>query len=234
MIPSNPSPSPMQASKWLQIQALVESEELNLLFREIENVKIYLVGNVTGAGEGQISQRAFLEKYATYISLLREGMIPNAADFRPFFSSILTLQEDHVTAIQLGDGKELIRVLKPVIQLQFHTIGFSSIEKKFRPKIMGKDSILWGIQFSYPQLYMDPLTKQIEKVLNENHFPNTSLFRTIQQWIRQHTVPTPFLVDDVKTNVPMRLGKKCFSWINQHPQLQAFKINVLVTSGGEE
>jgi len=48
------------------------------------------------------------------------------------------------------------------------------------------------------------------------------LFQKIKVWIRDNTRATPFLVDGERKNVPMRLGKKCFSWINTHPGLYEY------------
>jgi hypothetical protein len=223
----------MQASKWLQQQALLDSQEMEDLFRQMEEARIYLVGHVTELEEGVIPKKGFLGLYAEYILQLRNGLVPDSSRFRPYFSSILTLSEDHLFSIKVGENKQLIRVAKPVVQLQLHTLGYSAIERKFRPMIMGKDSIHWGLQFSYPQLYLDPATKNVEKVLGDNRFPNNQLFNAIKKWIREHTVPTPFLVDDQRINVPMRLGKDCFSWINKHPQLQPLGIQVVIPRKGE-
>lgn len=223
-----PLPKVMQASKWLQLQTLIDVPEMESLFQAIGPVKIYLVGNVTEKGKGLIPHEAFLEQYAAYIAHLKWGSVPDPREFRPYFSSILTLKEDYAAVIPLENNQELVRVLRPVVQMQMHSLGYSTLDKKFRSNVMGKDSIQWGIQFSYPQLYMDPETNQVEKVLSSDRFVNTSLFRTIQKWMREKTIPTPFQVEGIKTNVPIRIGKQCLKWIHQHSQLGQFGIKVLV------
>jgi hypothetical protein len=49
----------------------------------------------------------------------------------------------------------------------------------------------------------------------------------MQQWVRSHTIATPFEVEGKKVNVPIRLGKECLSRINSHPQLQAKGLRVI-------
>jgi hypothetical protein len=57
-------------------------------------------------------------------------------------------------------------------------------------------------------------------------FPNTTLFKRLQQWVRSHTIATPFEVEGKKINVPIRIGKRCLNWIHVHPQLRAKGIRV--------
>ncbi len=61
--------------------------------------------------------------------------------------------------------------------------------------VLSRKSVTWGLQFSYPQLYQDPRTRQIFKVTDTPEFPNTALFSKLQKWIRSETLPTPFQVE---------------------------------------
>lgn len=230
--PGVPKRAPLQASKWLQLQALLGEEEMEALFQELGNVRIFLAGQLVQSDLGEITTQEFLSAYSDYIGHLKNGEVPDPSLYRPYFSSVLALSQDDLFAIPAGDGKRILRPEKPIVQLQLHTLGYSSLEEKFRPMIMGKESIHWGIQFSYPQLTMDPETKEVEKAMDPVRFPNTEIFRKLQKWIRGNTVPTPFQVGERTIRVPMRLGKHCFAWINQHPQLKALGIKVAAFSGG--
>ena len=117
----------------------------------------------------------------------------------------------------LSNGKYLIKQKRPVIQLQRHHFIFTD---SFHSGVISKESITWGIQFSYPQLFLDPKTKQIGKVEKNDTFPNTELFSRLAKWVRDNTVATPFVYEEKKMNQPMRLGKECFVWINHHPGLK--------------
>lgn len=219
--------SPMQASKWLKCQMLVDADEMKSLLDTLGKFKIYMPGCVLERGKGLITQEEFLNCYGHYIEELKCGRIPEDADFTSYFSTVFSVTPDSLYAIHIGEDKQIIRAARPVIQLQSHRLDYSPTEHKFRPMILGKDSILWGIQFTYPQLFQDSKTNQVEQVVVGEAFPNTVLFQTLQRWVRSNTVPTPFIVANEKINVPMRLGKQCFSWINAHPQLAKKGLSVL-------
>lgn len=211
---------PMEASKWLKLQALVAYDEMDLLLKDLGDIKIVRAGAVVKKGEEILSHSAFLEAYKAYINALQEGKTPSESIYRAAFSTSFSLSDDCFCSIPVDNDRFLIRTVKPVLQLQPHSLDYSPHDRKFRPMVFGLDSVTWGIQFSYPQFFLDQKTKAPLQVDESDEFPNTGLFRKVQRWLRHHTVPTPFLVDEAKINVPMRLGKNCFPWINQHPQIQ--------------
>jgi len=209
--------TPMQASKWLQLQVLLDTSEMEDLLSQLGDFDMFITGSATKKGGEKLERKTFLEIYSSYIESLKEGCLPESALYRSVFSAAFSVVSNHFFVLPLDEEKQLLRISKPVIQMQSHRMGYSSFDRKFRSMIFGNDCIEWGIQFSYPQLYQDPETKIIEKI--GAAFPNSALFHTLRQWCRRHTLPTPFVVDQVRINVPIRLGKKCFSWINRHPQL---------------
>lgn len=223
----NRSTEPMQATKWLKVQLLAEASEIEALFTSLGDFDIFISGSVTAKGEGKISHEQFIKTYTHYIQELQKGKIPAERDYRLFFSTIFTKDPEALFVVPLGSCKQLLRVSKPVVQLQPHSLDYSMHDKKFRPMVFGLESVLWGIQFSYPQLFQDPVTKEPLNVDESDLFPNTELFKSLQRWIRHNTIPTPFLVEGKKINVPMRLGKRCLSWINFHPQLSLKNIKVI-------
>ena len=91
----------------------------------------------------------------------------------------------------------------------------------------GINSIQWGIQFSFPYLFQN-VNMEVIKVREGALFPNASLFKQIQKWMRYHTSPTTFEVEGKEINVPIRLGNKCKTWINFHPQLAAKGLRVII------
>jgi hypothetical protein len=220
------SEAPMQASKWLKSQFLIDLAEMRSLFETLTPFSLYLLGSVFKPGGGLISHETFLETYGTYVAALQEGRVPLDSSYRQLFSSLLTTTPDALYAVEVGPEQQLVRIARPVIQILAHRLAYSQEDGKFRSMVFGPDSIVWGLQLSYPQLYENPATSQIEQVVDSPQFPNTALFKEIQRWVRHHTVPTPFLVGETLTNVPIRLGKQCFSWINRHPQLVSQGIKV--------
>lgn len=218
----------MQASKWLKVPVLMETAEMRALFSVLEHFDIYLTGRVTKQQEGIISQTDFLNVYEDYIQSLKHNQLTDESLYRSYFSSVFSETADHLYVMAVDGARELTRVIKPVIQLQQHAITYSGYDEHFHSMVFGSECIPWGIQFSYPQLFQDK-DGAVKTVIESIEFPNTALFHRLQRWIRHHTIPTPFVVDGKKINVPMRLGKLCLPWINQHPQLVERRIAVAIT-----
>jgi len=218
--------SPLQASKWISSQMLVEAAEMEGLFAELQDFYIYSVGTITANGEEIISKDEFLKHYREYVDTLKKGALPDEAKFRKIFSSVLTVTPEVLFAVPIEPGKQLVRIEKPVIQVQAHRMDYSKADGKFRSMTFGADSITWGLQFSYPQLYQDGKTKEIMQV--DAAFLNTPLFRKLQLWARNSTIPTSFLAEGKKITIPVRLGKQCISWINNHPQLHKKGLQVVI------
>ncbi|HSW86216.1 MAG TPA: hypothetical protein VLG49_01815 [Rhabdochlamydiaceae bacterium] len=209
----------LRVSKCLKHQILIDEREIESLFSQLENPLIYVVSEPVTLDGASISKEHFLQKWSHYIEALRNGTLPEEQELRRYFSTIFTKTSDILYAMKVGPEKYLIKPLKPVIQLQLHHFFYSTVDTKFHPMVLGKDSVTWGIQFSYPQIYQHPKRHDFSKVVDSPDFPNTSLFSRLAKWIRAHTVPTPFTVNGKRTNVPIRIGKNCLSWIHLHPQL---------------
>lgn len=219
---------PYEASKWLKVPVLLEVAELEALLSELKVDSVFLPGIVCQEEEGIVQKKFFLQVYAQYLDQLKKGEIPDEKYFRKYFSAALTLADDHLYKIEVSPTEYVLRIAKPVIQLQFLKIDYSPLDQSFRTMVFGSNTIFWGLLFSYPQLFHDPKTKDAKEVKTHPEFPNTKLFHHVQKWIRQATIPTPFLIDEIQINAPIRLGKQCLSWINNHPQLKSKGIKVKV------
>lgn len=223
---SLPNEQPMQASKWLDLQALLDVDEMSLLLDDLGSPYLFLTGCVCREEDASVPKIKFLEVYSHYIAALKDGKLPNEQEVRPYFSGVLTTTPEALYAINVEGGRQILRVARPAVQMQMHRLGYSTADGKFRAMAFGINSVFWGIQFSYPQLFQDLNTNEIFTVGDTPEFPNTTLFRTLQRWMRQHTIPTPFLVGDKKINVPMRIGRGCLPWVNNHPQFKGLGMAV--------
>lgn len=209
----------MQVSKALKIPVLLDDEEMRELFKALGHFLIYDMSRLVGKEHGRVDKEVFLEFYSVYIKSLKEGLLPDESLCKPLFSSIFTSQEEVLFAMPVGDEKYLIKSIRPVVQLQTHHLFFSKVDEKFYSLAQGKDTITWGIQFSYPQIFQDPKSKEFKKTSTHTEFTNTPLFLALSRFVRQNTLPTPLIYQEKQTNLPVRLGKRCFSWIANHPQL---------------
>ncbi len=222
------------ASKWLHIQFLIDPEEMQDLFQALGEVFIFSTMGIKPQGENLIPTALFLEQYRRYTDLLKAQESIDDDLFRFYFSAVITREQDALLAIDVGNNREIIRPLKPILQVKLHRFDYSYLDGKIRPSVFGKDTIAWGIEISYPQLYQDPLTRICVKATDPALFPNAELFKQVQHWIRANTVPTPFLAQNVRIRCPIRIGKKCFEWIDSHKELKARKLAVFRQSKDQE
>jgi hypothetical protein len=199
---------------------------MKALIQALDPVFFVVVSEPVTAEEAVLDPGGFLEKYSEYVSLLSQGIIPPFERFRRFFSCAMVCDLRGFYAISTGSSKFLIKPNKPVLQLQAHHFFYSDLDGKFHPMVLSPDSISWGIQFSYPQLFQDPKTRKIVKVTQSDEFPNTQLFLKLMKWVRNFTLPTPFEVHGKRINSPIRVGKKSLAWIKNHPQLKEKGIHI--------
>jgi hypothetical protein len=212
--------SSLQASKWQTSALLIDVNEMEELLIALGEFWIVQVSGLIPIGEEIVNREAFLEVYSHYIQALKKGENPSDLRLRSYFSTVWTTFLEALYAVKMNEKQCLVKVQQPVVQLQAHRFDYSVADHTFRSMVMGYDSVSWGIQFSYPHLYQDE-NLQVLTVREGAQFPNTALFKRLQQWVRSHTIPSTFQVAGKKVNVPIRLGKKCLSWIHQHPHLQA-------------
>ncbi len=217
----NKAAEPYNVSKWLKHQMLIDSMEMEEFFSALSDFRLYNVAEVTS--EPELSLSAFLQVYRGYIAALQSGSLQFPREMRRFFSSALSCSPDALYLQMVREGSYLVKPCQPVIQLQAHYFLPSAVDGKIYPLVFSEESVAWGIQIAYPQIFQNA---EFEKVGAQ--FANTTLFQTMGRWIRAHTVPTTFLWKDQKVATPLRLGKNCFSWIHRHPQLlsKGLKIHV--------
>lgn len=217
---------PLQASKWLKVPVLLDESEMEALITALSPFWMIQTSGLINEGEEMIDSDAFLSLYQAYTHALKQGEILHNPLIRAYFSSIWTQSLDVAYKVKMRPTQNLVKIELPSIQLQSHKFAYSSLDKKFRSMVLGADCIDWGIQFSFPTLFQNE-KHEILTLKELNHFPNAQFFKSLQSWIRTHTVPTSILVEGIVTHVPIRLGIKCLSWINCHPQLKSKKMTIV-------
>ncbi len=212
-----------QASKWLKLQLLIDQDELASLFQQMGSFEIYPLTGLMELRDVPSSKQRFLDEYGAWIEGMKRGIIPTDEQIRRILACAWSSDPNCLWLQSVPGGKYLVKIAQPVVQVQAHSFTYSEADGVFRPLSMGLNAVFWGIQISYPQIYQDPKTMELLEVADSS---NSELFKTIRQWVRDETRATPFVVGEKRTNVPIRLGKKCFSWVGVHPQLKKQGISV--------
>ncbi|WP_420421396.1 hypothetical protein [Simkania sp.] len=206
-----------QASKWFSYRVLLDESEMEDLFAALPPFELYNVSEIVPIEQATFPKGDFLNEYAKSAGALKRGevyMLPKA-----LFSSALSATAEAFYAMDVKKGV-ILKILQPVIQLSIHHFTYAPENQSFHFMVHSQESIQWGLQFSYPQLYSNSIQGDIVEVMKEQTYPNTILFRALMKWMRNHSRPVPFLIDGQKKNVEARMGKKCFDWIENHPQLK--------------
>lgn len=208
-----------QGSKWLKFQVLCDAEELRDLFGRLAPFSIYpLTGVVSGS---PLDPEFFIGEYGSWIEDLKQGIAPTEAQLRRLLACALIEDRSALWLQEIPGRGYLVKIRKPVIQVQAHYFSYSSVDGIFRPMSMGVNSVFWGLQFSFPQIYQDGQSLEFFET-EENR-----LFEILRLWVRNATRPTPFFADGKKNNSPIRIGKNCLCWIGRHPQLIQQQIGVV-------
>jgi hypothetical protein len=206
-------------SKWLKHQVLLDIAEMEELCRHLVPFAFYNVSEITSLDDLQLPLEQFLKSYQEYIEILKAGKIPFDRRLQRHLSCALSSDENALYAHSVSE-KYMAKPIKPLVQMQQHRFFPSKTAGTINPMVMSRESVHWGVQLSYPQIFFDGANGVYSKVSNEQQFPNTALFTKCVKWLRSNTVPTTFLWEDKKISTPLRLGKQCFSWIHQHLQLK--------------
>jgi hypothetical protein len=211
-----------QAAKWLKVQALLDAPELADLFALAPSAQLYRLSGMFTAHETVLAPQDFCAVYGRWIERLKRGEPLDEVAMRPFAALGWSTSENEVWLQEVPKASSsslyLVKPSAPFIQIQIHWMHHSSVDGEFRPMVMSSDSIFWGLQFSFPQVYQDPKTLELLEVGGGTH---SALFTELRRWMREHTVATPMWAHGAKTNLPIRIGKTCFAWIDSHPQLKS-------------
>jgi hypothetical protein len=213
-------------SKWLKHQVLLDVDEMKVCLEALDPFEFYNVSSIASLEDLKISHETFLRVYENYITDLKRGKAPEPD--RKIFSAVMTVDSEALYAKEIQPGRRMAKLARPVVQLQNHCFFASKMDHKIHPMVMSLGSIQWGLQFAFPQIFFDGSGGSYIKNSDEKQFPNAALFAKLIKWLRSASVPTTFLWDGHKVATPLRIGKKCFDWIENHPQLKEQGITIHV------
>ncbi len=185
-----------QASQWLKIHALLTPEELLALGAACAPFELFPLGRVVMETDLPGSIENFGELYR---SALEGKASPHA------LACAWTVESEAIRVKSLANnGRALIEILSPVLQIRAHFVRQSEADGSIRSMAWGPDALFWGMEFSYPQIYQQARDCEIVSALQ---LPNAQLFRKLRQWIRDETEPTAFSVEGKKVVSPVRMGR---------------------------
>ncbi len=209
----------MHCSKWLRHAVLFTLEEWNDFSSAIGN-PMFVVTTVVDKSSWQVSASEFKDKYLSYLEHVKqEASLPSPA-MRRFFTLMISPSIDDFYAVEVGGGRFIIKPRLPVIQMQMYHAFISDLDRQIHPMVLHPQSFSFGLQFSYPQIYEDPVSHTFSKVLLDSQFPSSDVFKKMVQWFRANTKPVSILLDGKTLHAPFRQGKASSELVRENLGLQ--------------
>jgi hypothetical protein len=214
-------------SMWLSTALFLSASEMHQFLEALGPFFILQTDVVLDISDGIVDRQDFLKAYGQYVEDIKEGRGINEKNVKKYFQAVWTLSLDAVYSIRVPENRHIIKQVHPSIIVQHHKLHYSTDDHQFRSMVLGIDAFSFGIQLSYPQLYQDPKSMELKKILLDRSFYNTELYKKIKIWIRSNTRPISFLIDEKKVTIPVRIGKEVVSILNNHPGLIKNQLEVL-------
>ncbi len=183
-----------RVSKWLSVSALLDPNELRSFAQEMGSFSLYRTGELVKTTD-PVPLDTWVSEYKEYL-LCDKKISP----------LLMTFDQNDVYGLETAQKEYLIYPKYPVIQIREHKFAVT-MDGRIQTMVFGKDSVRWGLIFSYPQIFYDPRTKTIVEVFKDKEAPNTEGFRKIQKWMRDWTKPVPFVIQGKRVNATFRVGK---------------------------
>ncbi len=193
----------MQATQWLKLPLFLDETELSALFEALEAPFIVSLSGVFPQGKKVLTAEEYLSLYTHY---LEEALSERECRPDKLLVSAWSRSLDAIEERVVPNGF-LVRPKRPVLQVQPYWLNYSERDGKFHEMALSRDSLPWGLLFSFPQLFQEPDSLEIVKV-KEPEFINVGLFKALQRFSRSYTVPTPFETPLGRVNHPARIGKR--------------------------
>lgn len=210
----------LQAAKWMYLRMLIDPSELRAFFDSIAPMFLVNISSVCLKEQLVISLEEFFYLYEEYINSLKKGITGSVKTKIQQGSWGLSKTLSPFYLMQFQDERFLAKLKTPVIRIKHFDFHHIPEQNAFIFTHHKEHSIPWGLECSFPQFYQDPVTHLPVEILKNHEDPNTRVFKSMQKWVRDSTLPVPFMVEGHKKVVPFRLGKKCFEWINLYPELR--------------
>lgn len=201
----------------------MDIQDWESFFSSFPSLSLVVISSVSEKNNYKISKEEFFQHILSYTKSLQASEVVDLAPYRKMFSIALSEDEEDFSVQPLANDRVLIKQKKPMVQ--FRPASFFIDENlEVKTKMIGKDTISWGIEIAYPQTFQDPDTKEIKNGLTD--YPNGSLFKEIMRWVRKNTRPVQIIFQSRAIQSNLRLGNNALQWIDQYERLNKKQIKI--------
>ncbi len=214
--------SGISGSLWLSKHLLLDEEEWRTFFStpDILNMEMFRASGLFNANMLQITPSEFTAHWKDYLHDLYTASRVDDARFRQHFSAYLSLTRDALRVKVHSTEKGMIIPVLPCVTMQLHRFSCSKESPgKVLSGVFGPHTISWGVTISYPQIAQNQGTKKIMKALSDESCHNRILWKSIQRFVREHTLPLPLILGEKKIWASIRIGRNMIRTIRDHQEL---------------
>lgn len=209
-----------QVSKWLYQRALLTPQELKALFEELGHICLFRLGKILPKEDLELSLNQYIFEYKAYL----EGLSKEEGEGFPAVG--MTCDREAMEFSEVRQDGWLAKPQLPIVQMRQHTF-IMTMDGRLQSSSYSASAIRFGIEFAYPQLFVDPTSQKIVEIRKEERYSNNEIFMKLTKWMRNHTKPTPILWKDKKINATFRLGKSALPFVVDHADLKREQINIV-------
>lgn len=219
---------PFEVSRQQKIGFLYDTQDLKELLELFKD--IYCI-DLTRPGKPSDLIIAFSELLPSLennvASLKKNQSVSLSSTDQRLLNSSLSSTTDAIAELKLADGRSLLRPTLPLIQINPLRLYYSQELASIKSQVYGSDTIAWGIQLSYPQLFKDQGSGDVISTLTpDSPLPNTALFKALQKWMRRNTKICTFKSGDMTISSNVRITPRALEWASSHPQLKEHNLHL--------
>lgn len=172
----------LKASRWIHFRAFFDTKALKKFFHDFGEIYFLIPGKVGSLGEVMIDREDFFSRYDRYLHALKNGTTID----KSMLNVSLSLAHDAACIKNFSPNRCLVEICKPVIRVSLYNFYIDTELKKVVMQDHPEKSVSFGLEFSFPYFYENPLTFQPEEHYKDLSYQNTKLFRNMQSWMRHH------------------------------------------------
>lgn len=212
----------LKASKYQRVQMLLLKEELCELLTLLGPHVIIEHSKLLKESELLVSKESFLQRYEQYLEGMISGKMPR--ELLASLSLCISKSFENFYKIEVPGDRYLVKLKTPAITLQPFSFHFDQETKTIFTGVHSGERIYFGLEFSFPQFYETPKTRETVEILKNKENPETIIFKTIQSFARRQTNVTKIKVNKEIKNYSFRIGKSAHFILQKH---QAMHTNAL-------
>lgn len=195
-------------SKWIHLTFFISEKEWEVLLSQFPELLLFSLKNPQKESEIIKDNAFFLSAYKEDVQKFLKG--EKLSCYKDIFPFALTADPSDLGLKRVDGDRVLVSIRKPLLLVRPHFFSLSQIDKKITK---GKN-IFWGTQLSYPLVYIDPDTHEIQEGMKAK---NGAIFKAIRKWLRKNTHYVSILSNQEKIECPYRISREIYRSIQEMP-----------------